>query len=80
MIQIFFIIKMNDQLSKIFYSPETGFRSYQKLADMLGNVYPIADVKKWYYNQPVNQIFHKINNESNIPFSSDHPGVSFFTL
>ena len=53
---------MDEVLKKLFYDPKKGYINllslYEKMKE-LGYYYTIEDVSKWYYDQPVNQVYKK---------------------
>ena len=52
------------ELERIYYNPKTGFTNakdlYQKAKES-GLKVKYKDVKKWYDEQPVNQVFKKVS-------------------
>ena len=49
-----------DEIEKIYYNPKTGFtysKDLYKKAKESGLKVKYKDVKKWYDEQPVNQVF-----------------------
>jgi hypothetical protein len=62
-------------LNDIFYSPRSGFVGFEKFwkrTEHLG--IKKSDVRAWYDNQSINQVFKKLNFKSNIPFNVHFPG------
>jgi IS30 family transposase len=53
---------MDEVLKKLYYDPKSGYINlvslYEKTKE-LGLYYPFDDVAKWYYEQPVNQVYKK---------------------
>jgi len=52
----------NDKIASFYFNPETGFSNIHTLYDRLidaGYKIKFSDLKKWYENQQVNQIYKK---------------------
>ena len=72
---------MNENLSLLFYNPKDGLSNVNDLykrAREKGNKYTLKQVREWYFNQPVNQIykqpqkvirFNKIQSNNFLPGS-----------
>ena len=58
---------MTEQLAELFYNPKTGFISVNSLikkAEQAGIDVSPTDIKKWYHDQDVNQVYHESKSSS----------------
>ena len=72
---------MNENLSQLFYNPKEGLSNVgdlYKRAREKGHKYTLKQVKEWYFNQPVNQIYkqpQKVRRFNKIQSNNYAPGT-----
>ena len=72
---------MNENLSQLFYNPKEGLSNVQDLykrARQKGHKYTLKQVREWYLNQPVNQIYkqpQKVKRFNKIQSNNYTPGT-----
>ena len=69
-----------EKLANIFYDPKTGFVGLNKLiekAEQNGIYLPESKIKKWYYNQDVNQIYKEKKDSRDNYYKVVAPAVGY---